>query len=79
MDAGLCKAAFDLRPRVRATALRFIDAFLALIAQTAASNRSHSVRQRCGRWLLMASDRIESDPMATPHEFLSFMRLSGRE
>jgi CRP-like cAMP-binding protein len=69
MDAGLCKAAFDLRPEVRATVLRFIDAFLALIARTAACNRLHSARQRCARWLLMAS----SDTMAITHEFLSFM------
>ena len=73
MDAALCKAAFDRRPGVRATVLRFIDSFLALIAQTAACNRLHSARQRCARWLLMASDRIESDTMAITHEFLSFM------
>ena len=73
MDAALCKAAFDLRPGVRTTMLRFIDSFLALIAQTAACNRLHSARQRCARWLLMASDRIESDTIAITHEFLSFM------
>jgi CRP-like cAMP-binding protein len=73
MDAASCKAAFDLRSSVRATVLRFIDAFLILVAQTAACNRLHSARQRCARWLLMASDRIESDTMAITHEFLSFM------
>ena len=73
MDARLCKAAFDQRPSTRAIMLRFIDAFLNMIAQTAACNRLHSARQRCARWLLMASDRIESDTMPMTHEFLSFM------
>jgi len=73
MDAALCKAAFDLRPGLRAIVLRFLDAFLALIAQTAACNRLHSARQRGARWLLMASDRIGSDTMTITHEFLSFM------
>ena len=73
MDASLCKTAFDQRPSLRAVVLRFIDAFLNLIAQTAACNRLHSARQRCARWLLMASDRIGSDTMPMTHEFLSFM------
>jgi CRP-like cAMP-binding protein len=73
MDAALCKAAFDLRLGVRATVLRFIDFFLALVTQTAACNRLHSARQRCARWLLMASDRTESDTIPITHEFLSFM------
>jgi CRP-like cAMP-binding protein len=73
MDAALCKAAFDRHPGFHALVLRFVDAFLNLIAQTAACNRLHSARQRCARWLLMASDRTGSETMPMTHEFLSSM------
>lgn len=42
-------------------------------AQNAACNRLHSVRQRLARWLLLTRDRIDSDAIATTHEFLSKM------
>ena len=73
MDAALCKAAFDQHPRFHGLVLRFLDAFLYLFALTAACNRLHPARQRCARWLLMASDRIGSDTMPMTHEFLSSM------
>ena len=44
-----------------------------LSSQTAACNRLHSIEQRCARWLLMSSDRIQSDSMPMTHEFLSSM------
>ena len=52
---------------------RFAESFLNLSAQTAACNRLHSIEQRCARWLLMSSDRIQSDIMPMTHEFLSSM------
>jgi CRP-like cAMP-binding protein len=73
MDAALCKAAFDWRPDFHRIVLRFIDAFLNLSAQTAACNLLHSAEQRCARWLLMASARLQSDTMPMTHEFLSSM------
>jgi CRP-like cAMP-binding protein len=42
-------------------------------AQNAACNRLHSVRQRLARWLLVTRDRIDSDLIATTHDFLSKM------
>jgi CRP-like cAMP-binding protein len=73
MDSSLCKAAFDRYPAFHTLVLRFIGAFLNLSAQTAACNRLHSARQRCARWLLMASDHIHSDTMPMTQEFLSSM------
>lgn len=73
MNAAICKAAFDRLPIFRAEVLRFVGAFLGLSAQTAACNRLHEAKQRCARWLLMASDRIESDTIPMTHEFLASM------
>jgi len=73
MNAAFCKAAFDQSEAVRRIMLRFTEAVLNLGAQTAACNRLHSVEQRCARWLLMSSDRIQSDILPLTHEFLSSM------
>src|SRR5215218_1476087 len=42
-------------------ALRYTQAVLIQVSQTAACNHLHSVRQRLGRWLLMAHDRVQAD------------------
>src|SRR5438105_10872844 len=41
------------------------------VAQNAACNRLHDVAQRLARWLLMASDRIESNSLSVTHDFLA--------
>lgn len=73
MNAALCKAAFGQCPAFHAGVLCLVGALLNLGAQIAACNRLHSARQRCARWLLMASDRIQSDSMPMTHEFLASM------
>jgi CRP-like cAMP-binding protein len=73
MNAAFCKAAFDQSEAVRRLTLRFTEAVLNLGAQTAACNRLHSVEQRCARWLLMSSDRTQSDMLPLTQEFLSSM------
>ena len=73
MKAAPCKTAFDESAAVRSVLLRFTAAILNMSAQTAACNRAHSMKQRCARWLLMSSDRIQSDVMPMTHEFLSSM------
>jgi CRP-like cAMP-binding protein len=73
MKAALCKAAFEESAAVRGILLRFTASILNLSAQTAACNRVHSMKQRCARWLLMSSARIQSDVVPMTHEFLSSM------
>ena len=53
--------------------LRYTQAFLTQVAQTAACNAAHLVEQRCARWLLMTHDRVEGDDFPLTHEFLAFM------
>lgn len=53
--------------------LRYIQALLNQIAQSAACNRLHSVEERASRWLLMTRDRADSDEFPLTQEFLSAM------
>ena len=53
--------------------LRYTQAFLTQVAQTAACNAAHLVEQRCARWLLMTHDRVEGEEFLLTHEFLAFM------
>jgi CRP-like cAMP-binding protein len=80
ISAPRCKAVFDQSPGVRSVLLRFIEDVLNLSSQTAACNRLHSVEQRTARWLLMASDRLDSHFLPLTQEFLAAMlgvRRSG--
>jgi CRP-like cAMP-binding protein len=43
------------------------------IAQISACNRLHTLKQRCCRWLLTASDCAQGDSFYLTHEFLSEM------
>ena len=40
---------------------------------TALANGRSKIEERLARWLLMASDRLESDELPLTHEFLAFM------
>ncbi len=73
MNAAQCKSAFAQYPAFHEGVLRFVGALLNLSGQVAACNRLHTARQRCARWLLMASDRIGTDMMPMTHEFLASM------
>lgn len=50
-----------------------LQGYLAQTAQTAACNRIHELEERLARWLLMCSDRIQSDYIFITHEFLAMM------
>jgi CRP-like cAMP-binding protein len=73
LSASACKAAFDQSDAVRKVFLRFFETILNLSTQTAACNRLHTAEQRCARWLLMSSDRVQSDILPLTHEYLSAM------
>jgi CRP-like cAMP-binding protein len=51
--------------------LRYTQTLINQISQTAACNRLHPVEKRCCRWLLMTSDRVESDEFFLTPEVLS--------
>ena len=48
------------------------------IAQTAACNRLHDVRERLARWLLVTQDRVDSGWLPITHDFLATMLGTDR-
>ena len=52
---------------------RYGNAFMAMVAQTAACNSLHSMDERLCRWILVNHDRIGRDEFPMTHEFLSAM------
>ena len=55
------------------TLLRYAEAFLRQVAQTAACNATHLIEERCARWLLTTHDRVEGATFPLTHEFLALM------
>ena len=48
------------------------------VAQTAACNRLHDIKQRLARWLLMTQDRVGSKSLHITHDFLATMLGTDR-
>jgi len=63
----------DRCPVFAARLLRYGEALLIQISQTAACNGRHTIQERLARWLLMARDRIDDDDVPLSHELLSMM------
>ena len=53
--------------------IRYSQALMTQVMQTALCNALHSAQQRCCRRLLMTDDRVNSDNLRLTHEFLSIM------
>lgn len=59
--------------------LRYIQALLTQIAQTAVCNRHHSLDQQLCRWLLLSLDRLPSNHLTMTHELIATMLGVRRE
>jgi CRP-like cAMP-binding protein len=59
--------------------LRYTQALLTQMAQTAVCNRHHSVDQQLCRWLLLSLDRLPSNALAMTHELIANMLGVRRE
>jgi CRP-like cAMP-binding protein len=59
--------------------LRFVQALMTQISQTAVCNRLHSVEQQLCRWLLLSHDRLDSNKLVMTHDLISNMLGVRRE
>jgi CRP-like cAMP-binding protein len=59
--------------------LRYTQALITQMAQTAVCNRHHSVEQQLCRWLLLSLDRLSSDSLSMTQELIANMLGVRRE
>src|SRR5271163_229709 len=59
--------------------LRYTQALLTQMAQTAVCNRHHSVDQQLCRWLLLSLDRLDADQLTMTQELIANMLGVRRE
>jgi CRP-like cAMP-binding protein len=59
--------------------LRFTQALITQMSQTAACNRLHEIEQRLCRWLLLSRDRLQSDELLVTQELIAGMLGVRRE
>jgi CRP-like cAMP-binding protein len=73
-------AEFRKGGRLGRALLRYIQALITQMVQTAVCNRHHTVEQQLCRWLLLSLDRVPSDTVSMTQELISNMlgvRRSG--
>lgn len=73
MRADVLKREFKKGGQLQDLLLRYTQAFIVQIAQTAACNRAHPVDGRLARWLLMCQDRSQSKDLKLTHDFIATM------
>ena len=79
MKAKDLKAEFKLGGGFQEMMLRFTQALLTQVSQTAVCNRLHTVEQQFCRWLLLSHDRLDSDNLVMTHDLISNMLGVRRE
>ena len=71
LNKHLLKQEFDRSSSVRHVLLRYTQALITHMAQTAVCNRHHSVDQQLCRWLLLNLDRSPANVLAMTHESIA--------
>ena len=79
MTAKLLQDEFARGGRFQQLLLRYTQALITQISQTAVCNRLHSVEQQLCRWLLLSHDRIKSDELVMTQELIADMLGVRRE
>jgi CRP-like cAMP-binding protein len=79
LRSQLLKQAFDRGGPVMHLLLRYTQALITQMAQTAVCNRHHSVEQQLCRWLLLSLDRLSSNELAMTQELMANMLGVRRE
>src|SRR5688500_11084662 len=79
MKAKVLQDEFAIGGNFQQLLLRYTQALITQISQTAVCNRLHSVEQQLCRWLLLSHDRLQSDELVMTQELIADMLGVRRE
>ena len=79
MKAKLLQDEFAKGGKFQYLLLRYTQALITQISQTAVCNRLHSVEQQLCRWLLLSHDRLNTDELIMTQELIAGMLGVRRE
>ena len=79
LKANILKKEFALGGRLQFLALRYTQALITQMAQTAVCNRHHALEQQLCRWLLLSLDRLPGNELLMTQELIANMLGVRRE
>lgn len=79
LKAQLLKNEFNRAGPVMRLLLRYTQALITQMSQTAVCNRHHTIEQQLCRWLLLSLDRLASDELSMTQELIANMLGVRRE
>ena len=79
LKASMVKTEFEHGGPLQVLLLRYTQALITQMAQTAVCNRHHTVEQQLCRWLLLSLDRLPSNRLAMTQELIANMIGVRRE
>lgn len=79
LEGARLKQEFNRHGQMLHVLLRYTQALITQMAQTAVCNRHHSVNQQLSRWLLLSLDRLKSNEIDMTQELIANMLGVRRE
>ena len=79
LKAAVVKAEFERGGPLQQLLLRYTQALIAQMTQTAVCNRHHALDQQLCRWLLLSLDRLPTNKLAMTQELIANMLGVRRE
>lgn len=79
LKAHFMKTEFKRNGPLMALLLRYTQALITQMTQTAVCNRHHSIEQQLCRWLLLSLDRLSSDSLTMTQDLIANMLGVRRE
>jgi len=79
MKAAVLQEEFARGSELQSLLLRYTQALITQMSQTAVCNRLHALEQQLCRWLLLSIDRLETDELVMTQELIANMLGVRRE
>ena len=79
LERSVLKAVFGRVVQVRDPLLRYTQALMTQVCQTAVCNRHHSIDQQLSRWLLLSADRVPERELVVTQELIAGLLGVRRE